>query len=316
MTLSQKQLEVRRRYLGASDSPAILGLSPFATPADVYWSKILEVKQDGTEATSVGEWLESSLVHWAADEIGAELSSGNLLRVAKDGEGKGIFAAHPDGLVKGKKIGIEAKYASSAQAHMYGEPGTDDIPNHVIVQAQHQMYAADLDCVYVAVAVASYSLERRLYCVRRDGALIDMIVSRGTVWWREHVEAGVVPGPTSAPPFELLRRLDRKSDKVVECEQRLLPVVESFENANMLAREASIQRENQLAQVLDLLGDGEVLAFPDGTTFVYREEKGPWTCDRTRLWAEIPKSKDYFTQGTRRVPRVKRINQITGESDG
>lgn len=71
MTITAEQRERRRRYLGASDTPAILGLSPWATPADVYWSKVGPLKYDApTEAMQTGNRLEASIVSFAAERLG------------------------------------------------------------------------------------------------------------------------------------------------------------------------------------------------------------------------------------------------------
>ncbi|MCJ7777783.1 MAG: YqaJ viral recombinase family protein, partial [Sedimentisphaerales bacterium] len=169
MPITEAQRQTRRKYLGSSDTPIIMNLSPFKkTERDIYWSKVVDLPEDDApDYMQVGNWLEGPIIEWAAGELGVQVNRvpEQLSFVSKDG----LFAANHDALIVGKDEGIEGKYANGEMAKSYGDPFTDQVPDHVIIQTQHQMYVSELSKVYVALAVPSYyAVDRRLYIVKRD----------------------------------------------------------------------------------------------------------------------------------------------------
>src|SRR6266850_4731464 len=52
--LSAKQLEQRRQGIGSSDVAAIVGASPWATAADIYYDKVDGITKPESEAMALG----------------------------------------------------------------------------------------------------------------------------------------------------------------------------------------------------------------------------------------------------------------------
>ena len=109
MPLTSHQLQLRRSHLGASETPVVLGLSPFATqPRDIYWQKVAAtVDDEPTEAQARGHWLEDSLLDWASEQLGVGIVR-NQFRVLHEGEGAEILGT-PD-LTRG-----QFRYATDAE---------------------------------------------------------------------------------------------------------------------------------------------------------------------------------------------------------
>ncbi|GIV50913.1 MAG: hypothetical protein KatS3mg038_1434 [Candidatus Kapaibacterium sp.] len=60
----------RRSFLGASDAPAILGLSPWRTAYEVWAEKTGRIDSwSGNAATSAGQLLEPAVLAWASEEL-------------------------------------------------------------------------------------------------------------------------------------------------------------------------------------------------------------------------------------------------------
>jgi predicted phage-related endonuclease len=76
MPITEAQRQIRRKYLGSSDTPVIMNLSPFKkTENDIYWSKVAELPEDDApDYMQVGNWLEGPIIEWAADELGVEIT--------------------------------------------------------------------------------------------------------------------------------------------------------------------------------------------------------------------------------------------------
>ncbi|GIV52679.1 MAG: hypothetical protein KatS3mg038_3200 [Candidatus Kapaibacterium sp.] len=60
----------RRSFLGASDAPAVLGLSPWRSAWEVWAEKTGRIDSwSGNAATSAGQLLEPAVLAWASEEL-------------------------------------------------------------------------------------------------------------------------------------------------------------------------------------------------------------------------------------------------------
>jgi len=305
MGITATQLKNRRKYLGSSDTPIILGLSPFkVTPTDIYWSKVADTAEDEAEHLTMGNYQEEALLRYASDQLGYDIVR-NQFRVAHAGDGAGLFASNHDALVRDHPEGIEAKYANAGMGADYGEEGTDQVPAHVTVQCQHQMYTSDLQRVWVPVALAGFALQYKLFCVGRDEELIGMIVDQGIGWWRQHVEKHLPPDGNDVPPETVLKAIYREPLSVVQLDDEALKLVGRFEQAKADAKAADEVKKNLYREVIHLLGDAEGGRLPDGGLITFKEQNSAPSTDTTRLKAEHPDlAAQYIRQGRHRTLRI------------
>ena len=264
--LTARQRELRKLHIGASESPAICGVSPWQTASDIYWRKVEPRRTDeSTDATMTGHRLERPLIEFACDELGLNGVRRNQFRVAKDDP---LLSATFDAL--GDGFAIECKYVSASGAQYWGQPFTDEVPDHVMVQCQHQAFVGELKEVIVAAAVATTRLEWRLYRVPRHEKLIQAIRERCNHFWKEHVEPRIPPS-TEPPPLEILRARKRE-DKIVVLPDDLAPILSEY--SELLRRRKEIEEAIELRQrrLIDALGDATVGRLLDGREITYREQ--------------------------------------------
>ena len=313
MPITAKQRRERQKYLCASDSPIILGLSPYQrTPGDVYFSKVYDLPEsdEPTEAQATGNLLEAPLLDWAAAELGGVQLIRQPWFVAQSGPAAGVFAAHPDAVLRDKPEGIEAKYANAAMGQSYGDEGTDAIPEHVVVQAQHQMYAAELDKVWVPVALAGFALSFKLFCVPRDEDLVSMIVQRGMEWWQRHIVARVPPEGDDVPPMEILKRVRREPDMIVDLPAEAEKLVFDWQQAGYRRKEADEEHEELKARLVNLLGPAEAGRLTDGRLVTFLEQNFAPQTNTKLLRAEHPDLYPrYVREPRRRVLRIKEVKK-------
>lgn len=205
----------RSSYIGGSDIPAILGLSPYATPLDVYLQKRgLWVDEHESEAIHWGNVMEPILAReyarrYAVPVLRRERDRTILLGTGDFPEAKGEHLlgtlSHPRypwarGHVDG--IGItgtgdprhvcEFKTADSRLGHLWGDEGTDQVPEPYLVQVQWYMMLAELELAELAVLLGGNSFRR--YVIHRDEALIDLMLDRAAEFW-DRVETMDPPAP-------------------------------------------------------------------------------------------------------------------------
>jgi len=305
--ITEAQRQNRSKYLGSSDTPVIMNLSPFKKTADdIYWSKVAELPDDDTpDYMSVGNWLEGPILEWAAGELGVKITTmPKYLFHVKDG---GVFAANHDSLIIGKNESIEGKYANGEMAQTYGEPFTDQVPDYIIVQVQHQMYVSDLTKVYVALATPSYyGIDRRLYVVPRDEQIIETIVDYGQKWWEKHVLTKTPPNGDGIPPIYVLKAIERRSgaqirlpDEAVNWANRRIELKEQIKTLT-----AEVEAED--AKLIHALGDAEIGLLSDKRKVTYQQYVSN-QFDTKRFKLEHPElAPDYTSKSSYRTLYIKK----------
>lgn len=252
--ITQRQRELRRKHLQASDVPAILGLSPWATEVDVWLAKKHESEDYETTTTAAGNWLERPLIEYCCETLGVTPSFRNTFRVE---DGPGIIGANIDSFIAERPLqAIEAKKDASGDEE-WGDEGTDQIPRRVYVQVQIQMHAAALERVWVVMA--DHNLRRRIYPIDRNADVIQELVTFGHNWWERHVVQDVPP-TGDASDLDHLRRIVRAPAKRVEVPADLVTAWRAASEGQSNAKKAY---EKAAANLLAAMGDAEIGDYGD-----------------------------------------------------
>lgn len=254
MAITAEQRVARRSSIGSSDSAAILGVDPYDNIHDVYLEKVYGTEDRRTGATDMGNLVEPLLVQWAGEQLDVDVVR-DVFAIHRE---HGILTANLDGLAHrdGKRIGIEAKFTGLADE--FGEPGTDQVPDRVIVQALHQIEVATLEAVYVPVLLARRGRPTfELFRVDPNPAGQDAIVERDLAFWRDHVEKRVPPSGAVAS-LEVLKRIQRVPNKTVEVPDMLVTI---WEATKLARKEAELEEEEAKARLLAAMGDAEAATY-------------------------------------------------------
>lgn len=171
-------LEWRRGGLGGSDMAAILGLSPWSTPFDVWLSKTKGVQLGDSRAMRQGRHLERAVGEDAATHWGT-----TLVEV-----GPREHAAHPvlrgtADFLLGDGSGLECKTTSR-------KPWAA-CPTHYEVQCRVYMEVYDVDVW--RLAALHYGTEYTFWEFERDREVGVAIVERAVAWWERHIVGGERP---------------------------------------------------------------------------------------------------------------------------
>lgn len=180
-------LEERRRGLGGSDAPAILGLSPFATPYSVAAQKLgLEAEDAETELQRWGRFVERPMIDAFVEETGWPAAlSGDLFRSAEID----WMQVTLDGTVEraGETGGVECKL----KIYHAREWEVSGVPEHVVAQCQHAMKVMDFRFMVVLVLLDGYRLRWKV--VERDETLIQRLVAEEQDFWRRLADGRPIP---------------------------------------------------------------------------------------------------------------------------
>jgi len=284
MGITETERVSRRDSIGASDVPAILNISPFRTPSDVYLEKTTlldDADLSDSMAIRVGETMELSLVLYGCEQAFKPMLAHDIVLdkevifdhkvVGKTGSPK---HANLDGMVLDKNTGkpclvIEAK-TTSVPEH-WGPSGSQKIPAHVLAQVQFQMGLLGVDHAVVATLLSAFRLELRFYLIPFDKGLFDSICSTVDDFWFGFVEPRVKP-EMSLPSRDTLNLIKRDQGKEIGISSE---VYRDLVRAKTRMKEAKESLEDCQKAVISELDDCEVGVCPEGiVTYLEQDRKG------------------------------------------
>jgi putative phage-type endonuclease len=273
MAITSEQLIARRSKIGSSDAAAIMGLDPYRSSWDVWAEKTGKLKATAdfpSEAAEIGTALESGLLKLAERRIGRPVVSGGDTFM----HGSGILAANVDGMVerfeRGAEI-VEAKDTGVAEG--WGEAGTDQIPNRVLIQVTVQMACSDSHVAHVVRLLARFGHSLEMFRVAFNPRLAVMILEECQHFWDSHVKADVPPSGV-LPSMTTLKEFVRVPAKVVSIPAA---IVQDWRAEDAAAKTATKRADAAKAKVLAALGDAERGESEAGNVTYYEQARESYT---------------------------------------
>lgn len=270
MPITEEMRVARRQWVGASDVAAIMGVSPYATAADIWAEKLgmLEPDKSTKPWIAMGNRYEAGILAFAEEQLGTlktvtdpiQCPNLNCLRVI------------PDAIVASNGHPVDAKMSGIGNLSVreqWGEAESGDIPQHYILQITAQAICCRSDIAHLAALIGDRG--EVIYHVARDAEISEAIIESVNTFWHHNVQKRIKPEGSELSP-EVVRRLKRVPGKTIEGDRRLL-------DAWMVAREYRLQAEKAEDGLLHLLvsslGDAEGADFPHGQfTYLLQKRKG------------------------------------------
>lgn len=274
-------LAERQKGLGGTDISAVLGMNPWRSQVDVFLEKTGRVApMESALRLRFGTFGEEFVAKEYEIATGSKVvrytqplthpdypfARGNLDRLLIP-EGQKI-AAH-QGKIRARK-GLECKTVGgyALASGEWGEPGTDQVPVHYLLQTAWYMALAPMLEEMDLAALVGAGEELRIYTIKADADLQDELLRRGNEWWVRHILADVAPEPQSEADVRALFPRDNQqeteaSDETASTVAALLEL-----KASMKAME---KREQELKDaLLPAIGEAAVLRFNGRTLATYK----------------------------------------------
>jgi putative phage-type endonuclease len=266
----------RRGGIGSSEIAAVLGISPWTSPFDLYWRKFDdrpgEETGEETDRQRWGHYMEPAIAGWfeqAHPEFWITRSPGVFMH-----RERAYQRASPDGLIydRGSFPDIEEpddpiatlECKSDNNRGGWGEPGTDEIPEHYLAQKRWQLDTLGLSVGYVVVTFGGPPLE---YVVEHDETWAVM-AREAAAAFAARLERG------EAPPIDwhsaTTRRLKKMHHTVEDVEVEIPGgLVEQRREIHRLIKDAERERDLIDNTIRRMLGDARA-GTVDGLTVVTR----------------------------------------------
>ena len=270
--ITEQQRIARRQFLGSSDSASVFGLDPFRSAMDTYLDKTgADPGFAGNAATERGNYLEPAIVEWAREQIGEDLIR-NVLKT------RGDLCANLDAYNVSRQFIVEAKTTTNVDE--WGDPGTDEIPDRVLIQTHHAMHVVGYALAYVPVLMPVFGrFEFRMYVVKRNDELAAEVARRGTEFMEHNVRLGIPPSD-SKPSLEVLKRIRRTPNKVVPVDSCL---VDRWIVAKDAAMQAKDDADEAQAAILAALQDADGGTCQQGALTYFTTKRAGYAVEPTEF---------------------------------
>lgn len=291
-------LEFRRTHVGGSDVAAIMGLSPWRTPYQVWAEKSgLAVPEDisGKPRVEWGTRLERVVAQKFRDEhpdLGMWLQDPEET-VAFVPEDRPWAMATLDGIVSegpGERAVLEIKTAHFPTAREW-EGG---VPAHYLAQVNHYLSVTGWRRAYVAVLIDGW--DYREFTVERDDADVAVVEGAVDAFWRAFVETGTPPEATAADSGAVLEAHAEPDGDYLPGDGSQLEMVEEWSEATQRAKRAKREADDLAVRLRQQIGDARGLEFAEGRLTWTRSKSSRF--DSTALRKADPETYDRYVRET------------------
>lgn len=291
----EQWLAERRTGLGGTDVGAILGLSPYRTPVDVWMEKTGRAAGDDLAErrrdVRFGLYVEAFVAAEYTRETGRQVQRytamlrhptapllGNVDRLVVP---DGAKVASHKGVIRAQR-GLEVKTANTFAAfdsEAWGAAGTDQVPPHYLVQTATYMALTQLGVWDLAVMFGNGGRDDdlRIYTVRRDRELEREVIARSSEWWQRHVVGDVAPEPRTEADLRAL--FPRSAPRRVDASRELIEDLTELARLRLQRKTLEAAEEALELRVKAAIGDGDTLVDGDRVLATWKSARDTVSID-------------------------------------
>lgn len=320
MALTTQQKKLRATGIGGSDVAAIFGISPWATPLDIYNSKTCKEFIDD-EPDVRAEWgnrLEPVILKAFEEKSGCKVvSMEETFGISKEQVLRHpefpFMLANIDGFIPEEKAVLEIKTADKYMAQYWGE-AEDGIPESYLLQCAHYRIVCDailppVDKVYSAVLIGGNDFRIKKY--EKNEKLERLIIEKEYSFWNEYVVPMKMPPPLTLKDMQNYWKTEDKATLVAgEREWELYFRLMNDKKHLKTLSEYVEQSEKTLKMLLQA---NEALVDDKGRTLLTWKSQTANRLDIDRLKKDHPDLvKDYMKVTEGRVFRTREVEELKG----
>jgi len=252
MALTELQKSSRLGGIGASECGAILGVDPYQSAYDIWLKKTGKVDAEGdSEPAFIGNEIEGTIGRLAEHELGRRV----VRPTSTFKHPNEVMLANIDFMLDQAKRGAEIVEAKSTGImDGWGEPGTDMVPERVLVQVTAQMMCAGSNVAHVARLLGRFGFSFDMYVVRLNESLAASIEESVCDFWHNCVQKDIPPDD-SIPALEIVKAVRRTEGKSTVVKPEL---VSAYLQANEASKAAEKLCDDAKAALMAAMGDAQL----------------------------------------------------------
>lgn len=275
---TREEFLARRQVgIGGSDISALLGLSTFKSPLQLWMEKTGRGSDEPDEAAQErmhwGVVLEDVVARHYAQTRGVQVQRINAqmhhpdVKIAFTNIDRAVIEpgrrARWDanlGRVLGAQAILECKtaHALAQNSADWGEAGTDEVPQAYWMQCQWYLGITRLDEADLAVLFGGQKFV--VYTIRRDQQIFDDMLNEADAWWKGYVVADIPPPPESEDDARRLWRSHVAGrERIVD--SRTAAAVEDLVTIKGQIKNLEAREQEARDLILPAFGDAEAISF-------------------------------------------------------
>lgn len=268
----------RSRFIGGTDAPAVLGISPWKTPVQLYLEKRGEAPPDRPDQLRdrimhAGHKLEPYIRAMTMDKLrlmghDVELVSKNR-RYRDDVHRFLSCEVDFELMLDGEHVNVDAKSVTGFMRHAWGDEETDEVPVHYTAQFMHGLGITGRRRCVVGALIGFHDVA--IYFVDRDDEVIDMMRTRCVDFWTDHVKAGVPPDPIKFADIKALYPLD--NDRTVEADDTTRELVRELFRLSAQRKQIDARLDVVKRDIGAYMRDAAQLTVGGRATLTYRTQE-------------------------------------------
>ena len=278
--------------IGGTDIGAILGLSPYKTPLEL-WSELAS-----GDSPAHRDLLHLRYGQHAESFVATEYERVSQMFTVKHEptlfhKTHGYMFGHVDrfvlgmpdtpavvdGVVTAQSL-LECKTSSAFSKNDWGEPGTDQVPPLYLVQCA--WYLAITECERADLAVLIGNSDFRVYTIMRDLELEGLIISHAQHFWDEHVIGKKPPEPINTQDAAILFPKEVQ-DLSIQASDVILKSVQDYKQVSAKSQALSDECERLKLEILNFMGHAERLTHGSKTLATWKCAKSSQRIDTKAL---------------------------------
>jgi len=288
MLINQDFSVDRSKYIGGSDIGAILGLSRFRSPLEVWMEKTgKETKKLDSLPLRFGSFAEKFVASEYSRATSFELIHDESIYIHPE---HAFMGAHMDrfvlegGACAPTRI-LECKTANPFSSGDWGGVGSDEVPMSYLCQCIWYMAITNINRVDLAVLFGNSDF--RIYEINRDLELETVILQKASLFWDEYVLKDIAPPAQSEADCQTLFSKG-DSTKSIEAKAETLLLTKRLQllNSEIDVREKEISSIKQ--NIMNQMGEAETLNYQGKVLATWKVPKPSFRLDSKRLEQDLP----------------------------
>ena len=305
MLINQDFSVDRTKYIGGSDIGAILGLSKFRTPIEVWMEKTgKETKQLDSLPLRFGSFAEEFVASEYSRATSFELLHDESIYINPTHP---MMSAHVDRFVLGDGLNkpatrlLECKTANPFARGEWGEPGTDQVPMSYLCQCIWYMAITGIEQCDLAVLFGNSDF--RIYEIARDQELEALVIEKALHFWNEYVLKDIPPPAQTEGDYQALFK---KSDpsKTIEANQKTVELMRQLQSLSKQSGDVDEQITQIKQHIMSEMKEAEVLSYQGNVIATWKAPKPSFRLDSKRLELE---EKEVFERFKMPVQNSRRL---------
>lgn len=298
----------RSKFIGGSDTAAILGVSPWKSAFQLYQEKIGEFREEVTpdkqKIFNRGKRWEPIVIEMLVDELqdrGHDVHILNRNERYIDPE-HSFMAAEIDLelLLDGEHVNGEMKTVHPFAAKDWGEEGTDEIPLYYTSQVAHGQMVTGRNKAIVAALIGADDL--RVHQVDRDDELIQLIRGKELEFWQRIVNREA-PEPTSMEDIKRLYQID--SGEVMEADEELIKLCTDLSGSKSFAKKLENEIEILSTRIKAHMGESAILLHNGQKLATWKSNKPSTKIDWQAAYQSLNPAPEHINSFTTTKPGAR-----------